>query len=294
MRDHTTTGLIDIIKIRAMVPISQDTFPKATILDIATDEIRAVIIPSILATNEEWLLTSTNPAYARSVNIPKNAISGSLRDIQLVKGTSIKSTPRLSVEDLYNSDASQNRTGFIIEDTAVKFYGAEHDSVILRFYASPGSLVTTDTCAQIVSASYDSGQDETTFVTSANPTDWATTLAVDFVSNTPFYKSTSVNTTATVDNSTTVTVSGDLTETVLPGDWIAPTGTSPIAQIPQEWLPYLAQAVVSVILEAQGDFEAAAKSTARQMALKASLLGTVTPRVRGEAKKIVAVKNRRT
>lgn len=294
MRDHTTTGLIDIIKIRAMVPISQDTFPRATILDIATDEIRAVIVPSILATNEEWLLTSTNPAYARSVEVPKNAISGSLRDIQLVKGSSLRSVPKLSVEDLTTSDASQNRVGFIIEDTTIKFYGAEHDSVMLRFYASPGALVTTDTCAQITAISYDSGQDVTTFTTSANPTDWATSLYVDFVSNTPFYKSSNVNTNATVDDSTTITVAGDLTSTVLVGDWIAPTGTSPIAQIPQEWLPYLAQAVVSVILEAQGDFEAAAKSTSRQMALKASLLGTVTPRVRGEAKKIVAVKNRRT
>jgi hypothetical protein len=293
MRDHTTTGLIDIIKIRAMVPISQDTFPKPTILDIATDEIRAVIIPSILATNEEWLLTSSTVAYARSVDVPKNAISGSLRDIQLLKGEALRPTTKLSVEDLYNTDPAQNRVGFIIEDTAIKFYGAEHDSVLLRFYASPGALVTTDSCAQITAASYDSGQDVTTFTTAANPTDWTTSLYVDFVSNTPFYKSTSVNTNATVDDSTTITVSGDLTTTVLVGDWIAPTGTSPIAQIPQEWLPYLAQAVVSVILEAQGDFDAAAKSTARQNALKASLLGTVTPRVRGAAKKIVAVKNRR-
>jgi hypothetical protein len=293
MRDHTTTGLIDIIKIRAMVPISQDTFPKPTILDIATDEIRAVIIPAILATNEEWLLTSSTVAYARSVDIPKNAISGSLRDIQLLKGEALRPTTKLSVEDLYNTDPAQNRVGFIIEDTAIKFYGAEHDSVLLRFYASPGALVTTDSCAQITAVSYDSGQDVTTFTTVANPTDWTTSLYIDFVSNTPFYKSTSVNTNATVDDSTTITVSGDLTATVLVGDWIAPTGTSPIAQIPQEWLPYLAQAVVSVILEAQGDFDAAAKSTARQNALKASLLGTVTPRVRGAAKKIVAVKNRR-
>lgn len=293
MRDHTTTGLIDIIKIRAMVPISQDTFPKSTILDIATDEIRAVIIPSILATNEEWLLTSSTVPFARSVDVPKNAISGSLRDIQLVKGNALRSVTKLSVEDLANSDASQNRVGFVIEDTAIKFYGSEHDSVLLRYYASPGSLVTTDSCAQITAVSYDSGLDITTFTTSANPTEWAASLPVDFVSNTPFYKSSSVNTTATVDNSTTVTAVGDFTATVLVGDWIAPTGTSPIAQIPQEWLPYLAQAVASVILESQGDFDAAAKSTQRQNALKTSLLGTVTPRVRGAAKKIVAVKNRR-
>jgi hypothetical protein len=293
MRDHTTTGLLDIIKIRGMVPIAQDTFPNDKLLDIATDEVRSIVVPSVLATNEEWFLTSQTLAYATSVSIPSNAISGSLRDIQLVKGSRIYSIPRISVEDLNHSDSAQNPIGFIIEDTTVKLYGESADSIILRYYASPGALALVEDCAKIVSSSYDSGLDITTITTEVNPEDWSDDFNIDVVSNTPFYKTKLTTVLASVTSSTTLTVSGDQTSFMAAGDWITVTGTSPIPQIPQEWLPYLAQAVVSVVLEAQGDIELAAKSTERQEKLRKSLLQTIAPRVRGEAKKIVAVKNRR-
>jgi len=294
MRDHTTTGLLEIIKIRGMVPIAQETFPNATLLDIATDEIRAIIVPAVLSTNEEWFLTSSTTTFASSIDVPSNAISGSLRDIQLVKGSSIYSIPRLSVEDINHSDSTQNPFGFIIEDTSVKFYGETADSAILRYYASPGALITVEECVQIVSSSYDSGLDKTTIVTTEAPSDWADSFYIDVVSNTPFYKTKLTSKLATVTSSTTITLDGDQTEGLLANDWVTETGTSPIPQIPQEWLPYLAQAVVSVVLEAQGDVELAAKSSEREAKIKKALLQTIAPRVRGEAKKIVAVKNRRS
>jgi hypothetical protein len=294
MRDHTTTGLIDIIAIRGMVPIAQDTFPNDKILDIATDEIRSVVVPSVLATNEEWFLTSTTETYARSIPVPTNAISGSLRDIQLVKGNRIYSIPRLSVEDINNSTLEQNPIGFIIEDTTIKFYGEAAEEVILRYYASPGALALVEDCAKVVSSSYNSGLDITTITTDTNPEDWTDDFYIDTVSNLPFYKTKITSVLASVTSTTTITLVGDYTTDLVAGDWITVTGTSPIPQVPQEWLPYVAQAVVSVIMEAQGDIELANKSTERQNNLKKSLLQTIAPRVRGEAKKIVAVKNRRS
>ena len=51
---RTTEDLLDKIKRRSFIPVSQSTFTDAEILKIATEEMVGIIVPTILNAREEY------------------------------------------------------------------------------------------------------------------------------------------------------------------------------------------------------------------------------------------------
>jgi len=288
---YTTEDLLSLIKKRTFVPTNQETFSDTDLLDMATDEMRSIVVPAILSAREEWYVVNdlfdiNTTDY--SVNIPSRAIAGSLREVAFVRGSVEYNLPRLSLEDKVYRNNQGPITACYIEGSKLKMLGNESGQLRLYYHCRPGKLVRTSAAASI--SSFDTVAK--TVTVASVPTGWATGSIVDFVNSKPHFDHRGVDYTIAGIAGTTITFSTDLPTDLTAGDWMSLEDTSPVVQVPLEWFPYVAQAVQVQILDALGDFEAMQRAEKRRDTLHENAMRLISPRIHGETKKLVAQKNR--
>lgn len=291
MASYTTTDLLSLIKKRVFIPVNQETFSDEDLLDMATDEMRSIVVPAILSAREEWYVV--NDLYdidstTNSVAIPSRAIAGSLREVSFVTGSAEYNLPRLSLEDKVYRDNQGPLTACYIEGNKVKMLGQESGQVRLYYHCRPGKLVKTSAAASI--SSWDAGTK--TITVSSVPSTWTTGTVIDIINGKPHFEHRGLGFTITGVTGTDITVDLDLPSDLTAGDWLSLEDTSPVVQTPLEWFPYLAQAVQVQILDALGDFEAMQRAERRRDSLHENAMRLISPRIEGETKKLVAPKNR--
>ena len=82
--DYTTTALVSSIKRRASVPTSQSLFETTDFNAILTDEMQSIIVPIILAEQQDFFVHSQDIAMdgvVKSFDIPSRSIGMKLKDV---------------------------------------------------------------------------------------------------------------------------------------------------------------------------------------------------------------------
>lgn len=278
------TTLLDQIKARALIPTDQTTYTDADLLELATDEMYSTILPMIMRTRNEFYVTSSDHSItssSRSIDIPYRAIGLAVRDVVKVSGDDEYDMPMISPEnkDLFTGT---NGYGFYVKGNKLIVTGTWSGTVRLYYYQRPGSLTETSNARQITAI--DTGTN--TITVASVPTDWTTSTVIDLVDYRPGFDTLSSDLTISSISGTDI-VLPSLPDGLAVNDWITVAETSPVAQIPAEFHPYLAQLVAVKVLEGVGDFEGMQAAQSKLEQLERSALTMISPRIKGEPKKVV-------
>lgn len=290
---YNNDDLLKLIKKRAFIPISQETFTDVDLLEMASDELNSQVVPEVLSTREEWYVTPyavTLTGSETSVDIPSRAIGGALRDVTFSQGGEEISLARLSLEDRvdYSNVGSGAISAFYIQGNQIMLFGSQAGTLNLYFNCRPGALVVTTAAASIVSS------DATTNIITVDavPSSWNTGAVIDIVKRKPHFEYKNLSLTIVNVTGNQIEVAEQISSNIVAGDWVTVEDTSPAPQIPLEWFPYLAECVVMQVFLSQGDKEAADQAEKKMDRLRKSALSLMSPRVMGEAKRTVPPKNR--
>lgn len=258
--------LIESVKDRSFIPISQNTFADDDLLRILNEELSLRLVSKIQKQREDFFITrqSTNLiANKDHYLLPKRAMGNSLKALFIVdSGNNKRLLTRREIDRIaeYSTTAGESSEFYFEGDEIVLMHppAGNGGSLLFVFSRRPNKLIATTSCAKISSVSSLGG---TTTLTV--DTDLTASLAisgkVDFLrKDSPFtlwadeVSITSI--TATTIGVLTSAIS-DVDATIEPaaGDYICPTGYSNIPMIPEEFHPVLAEMGTNRVLRSLGD-----------------------------------------
>lgn len=155
---YTSTELIDAVKRKISMPITQLLFTADDILNFANEELFLSQVPSILTHHEEYLVYSESIALVTNTNnypIPKRAIGMKLRDLYYVDTQ--EDMHEMTNVGLSNAEYYGNTSGNL---TTPRNYYLQADDIVLlpkittitgsilaKYYLRPNSLVENDRAA---------------------------------------------------------------------------------------------------------------------------------------------------
>lgn len=295
----TTTDLIASIKSRAMIPTSQSTYQAVDFLRFATEEIQVGLLPILLGIREEFYVTEYDQSVVKDQElypIPERAIGRALRDLLFSSASPIgprsdlQSLPRLEPDLLPlqrgSGRSSKDYMAFLRGDKVglSPAPSVTRGTLRMMYHRRPSGLVEVAAASKIVSI------DSATSVTVASvPSTIDASSVVDIVCATGGFRSKGDDLTLASVTAPTITFSSNLPSDLAVGDYISLSGSSPIPQIPLEMQPVLAQRVAVKCLEGLGDVNGVQVAQAKLNEMEKAALTLLTPRIRGEAKKIYAV-----
>ena len=281
---YDNSTFLSQVKSRALVPDSQSTFANQDILNLANDKLHDAIVPMILSARQEYYTTSetfTVTSTDTTINIPYRSIGMSIREIKRVQGNNENDLPFIPIED-----SNFQEEGFQILANKIHIKGFTGD-VKIYYHLRPGDLVETSKAAKIASINTSAN----TVTVSALPTNFTNGMTVDFIEHKPGFSTVAFDATVTGISGTTISFASLPTKLAV-GNWIAEAEQSPVPQMPVEFGSFLAQYTSSKVLEGLGDFEAAQLAESRLGKLENDALTQISPRMRGETKKITGHRRR--
>ena len=305
MQEYTTANLLTSVKRKAMIPSSQGTFTDVDILEIATEEIQVGMVPMLLKVREEYYVTFEDQSIVQDQDaypIPKRAIAGALRDILYSPAdpvgtrSEIVSVPRVEPDEIpwrQNTSAAFSDYYFALRDNNILLVPTPRSSrgtLRLLYHRRPSNLIETSAAAQVTALT-----SSDTVTVNAVPDTISATTTVDLIKGEPGFDFHQVDRAiAAVDNvANTIQFSSDYDTDLAVGDWIAISGDSPIPQVPLELQSVLAQRVVVQILESLGDQNGKASAENKLRQIEESVMNLITPRMRGEPRKVSLPTNQR-
>jgi len=283
--DFTSTGLIAQIKRRALIPTSQNLFSDSDLIAMLNEELQNRVIPYILAVREDYFLAYneyTQNGSTTEIDIPENAIGNKINQVNIYTASSddsfFASVPRLTV-----SQINDYYGGYYIQGSKIKIFPQAITSGQLRiyYYRRPSEIVATSRTAIISTVNTN-----TSIVCSTNlPANITTGSNIDIVSNKQPWDTITERTAGTVLNATL-----DLTDTtdIETRFYVASRKESPFAQIPQDTIPLLIQAVVVRMMEYMGDTNGYQAALLTYAQMESDNRNLITPRVDAQPKKISA------
>jgi len=277
----TSTDLLEAVKERAMYPDSGGPLSDADILQLATDELHATVVPLVLAVRSDFGVVTKTFSYNAGENefrIPSRAIAGKIRSLKKLdsSGNEIP-CPIYSVEQTVEL---QNGGAYIEGDYLYLMpVPTQAGRLVLRYYARPGELATLDSEAIATVTGVNIGSTAISVDHSGGSWGWDDAQGVDIYSSEPNFGYKSIGLSATYAGPFTIEV--PLGTKVAVGDHLASFGKSLIPNVPAECHNWLTQLTVCRLLEALGD--KANLSTAKEKAdeLKRTLVTVLAPRSEG-------------
>lgn len=293
MPSYTTADLIATVKTKALVPTNQSTFSSSQILVIADEELQMGIIPIIKEAREEYFVTYIDytlvPGQAR-YQVPSRAVGSTLSDILIVDETNEQ---QYSVPIVEASNAPDRNSPYGYNAGLIA-YMEGNDVVLdppsnipggvirLKYVERRNNLVEVTAAGRIDAINTSNNQ-----VTLGNvPNAFNTTQLFDFVKAKPGFDNLAIDQTCTGISGTVFQFSS-LPSNLRVGDYLCLAGESPVIQLPVEFHMVLAQRVIVRILEALGDTNGISVARSKLEELQRNALKLITPRISGEAKKVV-------
>ena len=288
----TWTELLDDIKVRAMIPASQNTFTEARLLRIADAALRSKILPVLNKVDEDYYSYDVDTTIPSTgiIAVHSRAVGGALMEAALVNGDERYDLARYFERQITNYDAAPAEYGFFVKRSLVYLVPRQpagfttfRQTIMLR----PPSFVAVTSAAQITAINTVTGV--VTF--SSVPSTWATSNTFDIVQAEPHFDTLGLSLAAsavTTGTGGTITFNAsDLSSRLAVGDWVSLAGTTPVIQCPVELHPLLAQEAANICLRGQNDGSAYKLGTDEAERLKMEIIPLISPRVKAEGKKLV-------
>jgi hypothetical protein len=276
-----TEDLLESVKLRGFIPVSQSTFTNARLLQILNEKLSDEIVPAIMSIRENFFLTYERRALTASQSryaLPERAAGTSIKTVWYVdsSGNRMRVPSRTDARDLREGaiGTGEPEEFMMMGDEIQVFPTPASSSGYLEFwyYRRPSRLALTSSCAKITAVNTAAGV--TTFTVD---TDLTASLSVgstvDFLAGKSPFLSWADDVAITAITTTTIAVSASAISSeasaVEPrvNDYICPAGYANFPQIPAEMHPILAQSAAVYAIQSLGDMEklAAASQTLDRM-----------------------------
>lgn len=289
----TTSDLLTSVKLRCFwdtnAPLSD-----AELLTLANDELQSDVFPLLLSSQGGFRLADLDhsiTADQQLYKLPPRAHGGRLYDVLYVDSNGREtSLPMQEMEELghiYTEGGVESPGSMLwfLKDDYVGLYPTPtttRDTLRLRYYMRPGTMVTVASAAQITAVT----STTLTFASGTIPTAWTTTNTFDVISDTGTFRNIEIDKTSNTITTTSMTWT-TLDSGVQVGDWVALAKESPLPQIPEALHPYLYQKVAVRALQSAGDREGWRDAIAELEKMEDRVKDLMSPRVDGETKSIV-------
>lgn len=289
---YTWTQLMDDIKVKGMIPTSQNTFTEERLLSITNNVLLAKLLPQILKARESYYSYDIDTAVNASgvYDIHTRAVGGKLDNVALVDGDRRKDLAMYFEDEITNlGQPPDGKPGFFIKRnqfTILPTDGAGYSSVRQTIFLRPARIVANSAGAQVTA--FNTGTKVVTFA--EVPSSWTTASLLDIVQGQPHFDTLAINqviTAVTTGSGGTVTFSSALPDRLAIGDWVSLFGESPVPQVPAEFNSLLSQYAANECLKNGSDPKALETGIADAKDLLESLMGVITPRVEREGKVLV-------
>lgn len=295
----TTDELIRSIKVRAMVPINQDTFTEADIINFINDEMMLGLIPSILIEREEYLV---GPPHIIPIvpniseyPLPERSIGNKLREVNYrdEMGNEYEMT-RVAVDDRYNylmnTITTQNWKQFYVQGSSLTLFpkvGASPTGyLVMWYYLRPNNLVKNDAVGTITSIDRTNGR----ITVSSLPSTFAVDHKYDFIKRKSPHNILSFDIPVTSINTASKSIAMDpelIPSSLQVGDIMALAGETNVPNVPTELHQVLAQRVACRILEGLGDSQGLQNAMAKLVEMESKTSIIIDNRVEGAPRKVV-------
>lgn len=268
---HLTEDLIELIKLRSMIPSSSSTFDNSKFLLLANSVLQQRLVSDLSKVKEDFFLTSEDVSIEANISnygIPARAIANALKTVfyKDESGNLLK----LERVDVDQAGGGSGLRYYILGDEIVLLPTPTASLGQIRFIfpAKPSDLILTTSCGKITAVASNVFTIDTDL-----SGDLAVGGYVDFLCNQSPFKLWKYRSAITAISATQITVALadviDANSNVLPqvGDYICPSGSANIPQIPVSHHPLLAQMTAVVLLESFGDINKLqnAKATLAEM-----------------------------
>lgn len=304
---YDNDDLLESIKLRIQMPVDQISFSDSDILLLASEEVEMELLPNIMRTREEFYVyceSQTINATGR-YPIPYRAVGGKVREVFLTSGSGTSKqyfkVGRVSVENIpeYNSDNSNSEEVplYYVENNDIVFTSSINtlsaDSVEIRFYMRPNRLAEKAQTLTVKSINTVTGVIDVE--ESQISSNFLANAVIDFIQARPGYKTkgydvtlVTVSPNVPLASQKTITIApADIPDGLVVGDYIAIAEESPVAQLPQDLQPMLAQTTACRVLEALGDLDNLDRATKKLELMQKRLFNLIEDRTEGNPKKIV-------
>lgn len=259
-------------------------------LAIATEELQSYVWPFLVGMREEYGVADYDVSVVSGTaayRLPPRASGDALRDVQLLSGTTYVPLTRITPEERNQFAATGAVSAYLFQDNDIVLVPEPTAATTLRlkYHKRPSKLVATTAVATI--SSINGARLVITTTTTIPSTITASSISVDVVDNTPGFKTLAMDyTTAATTSGTTITLTTALPASVSAGDYVCLAGESPVAQIPVEAHPLLAQRAATVCQNALGDAKWQA-SDALCERMRKEYMALSTPRSKGSRRPLV-------
>lgn len=295
---QNTDDLVTSVLRDTSQPNSQQTFQPEDILAFLNEEMRVTLTNIVQSAREDYWLFYADTVIQPNVTtytIPVRSVMAAVDDIVMVdtNGTEIE-LPMLDqqqkkVGPFYAYVPATLMRGIYFRNDTINTWPLQMQlptgySIRVKYLRRPNTLVPTSACAQITSINTGTNTVTCSSVPTAWPTGGGTTL--DIIDNNPQFS-------AVQDGIVISSISGfDVVFAALPsglaaGQWLCPTGTTCIPQIPVESYPLLINLGCLRVFMAQQNANGFQTTAKVVESMAADVKEMLQPRSKGESKKIV-------
>jgi len=295
---YTSSDLINSLQRRGMIPTNQVTYDTDDFLDILNEELSMEILPFVLATHEEYFVTSIDVELISGQTrypIPERATGNKLRGLFIADsdGNLKGDLARINLKDYLDFNGSANYNSgysstFYVENNNIVLTsapGSTTDKLRMYFFLRPNTLVENKYAGTITNIDTVTG----VVTLSTFPTEFSSMGLMDFVEakGPNVIKGYDIQPTAVDANVKTITFDpDDLPSTLVVGDYLNVAQESIVPQLPTELHALLAQKAALTCIEGIGDLEAAAQVKEKFEKMEKKLYNVIDNRVESSNEKI--------
>ena len=286
--------LVALVNQKCLNPVSQNTYLTSDIALLMDNELSLGVVPLLKKTMQNYFVYNVDVPINQgqsSYTFPARAIGNAVRDIVLLDSSgnevALNNLEReyIKVQFPFNYVPSIWSFGMYQTANETNLYNTliqSYDAYTLRFITErrPGMLTLSSNCGQITAIT---GNVVTlSFVDSA----WTTSTLFDIINPLPPFQSIQDNQSITVISGSQLTFSS-IPAGLAINQWVCPSMTSCIPQIPYELFPLLVERTVATIAEALDMSQLLAGSRQKILEFENNALALVRPRIPGSPKVII-------
>lgn len=284
--DFTTTALISNLKRRILLPSAQILFSDEELVAFMSDELMITCMTEIKKAKKEFFVKITDvPIVAgqTTYSIPQRAYSSAIRDFSFLDVNNNEfNCPHLIPEvvkdgGIYGTPGNLYGAYFQGDQLIVYTGTSNPTSIRIRWERRPNNLALSSQSARITAIN--TGLNQVT-VASVPSGVFSVGTEVDFINNNPPFDSKGDDYPITGILANVFTFSGGLPTGIAINNYIAPSGKSPVAQVPYELHLVISQLGASKVLQAKGD-QNWQNERAMGNEMLSQFIQSISPRVEG-------------